>query len=38
MRGSFAIVALVSALVAGWLPNFLAWGIGVWLLHCNNSS
>ncbi len=34
--GSLGIVGLVSPLVAGWLPNFLGWGIGGWLLYYSN--
>ncbi|HHP7230294.1 MAG TPA: LptF/LptG family permease [Xenococcaceae cyanobacterium] len=34
--GSLGIVGLVSPFIAGWLPNFLGWGIGSWLLYCNN--
>lgn len=36
MIGSCGIVGLVSPVVAGWLPNFLGWGIGGWLLYDNN--
>ena len=36
--GSCGIVGLISPVVAGWLPNFLGWVIGGWLLYCNNSS
>lgn len=36
MIGSCGIVGLVSPMVAGWLPNFLGWGIGGWLLYDNN--
>ncbi|MDJ0535955.1 MAG: LptF/LptG family permease [Xenococcaceae cyanobacterium MO_207.B15] len=36
VMGSLGILGLVSPVVAGWLPNFLGWGMGGWLLYRNN--
>ena len=34
--GSCGIVGLIPPLIAGWLPNFLGWGVGGMLLYHNN--
>lgn len=32
--GSLGMIGFLSPFMAGWLPNFLGLGVGIWLLYC----
>ena len=34
LSGSMGMIGILSPFMAGWLPNFLGLGVGIWLLYC----